>query len=51
MEDLLRDEDGSSIILVGNDVSLWRSAPDAEYFESVGASVAGYYETAVEKVL
>jgi hypothetical protein len=44
---LQTDEDGCSIILAGNDVSLWRSDPDAEYFESVGVGVAGYYGNAV----
>jgi hypothetical protein len=44
---LLRDEDDGSVMLDGYDISLWRSEPDAEYFESVGVGAAGYYGNAV----
>ena len=40
---VVEEEEGSSFVAPALDVSLWRSSPDDEAFESVGVGAIGYF--------
>jgi hypothetical protein len=39
------EEDGCTVILEGQDVSLWRSDADSQYFDAVGVGVPNYFRS------
>ena len=41
--EIVEEERGSSYLLAGADVSLWRSHVDESHFESLGVGAEGYY--------
>lgn len=45
MYDLRVEEGGCSVILDGQDVSLWRSDAESPYFDAIGIGVPNYFAT------